>query len=34
MIFEQTELIVTFQLFILGSFNLFVKVNPFLISAF
>ena len=33
-IFEQTEFIVTLQLFNLGSFNLFVKVNPFLISGF
>lgn len=33
-IFEQTELIETLQLFNLGSFNLFVKVNPFLISGF
>lgn len=34
MIFEQTELIVTLQLFNLRSFSLFVKVNPFLVSGF
>jgi hypothetical protein len=34
MIFKQTELTITLQLFDLGSFNLFVKVNPFLIHGF
>lgn len=32
MIFKQTELTVTSQLFDLGSFNLFMRVTLFLIS--
>lgn len=34
MIFKQTELIVTLQLFSLGSYKLFMKVNPLLIHDF
>ncbi|KAF6078336.1 hypothetical protein HJG60_009184 [Phyllostomus discolor] len=33
-IFKQTELIVTLQLFSLGSYKLFMKVNPLLIHDF
>lgn len=32
--FKQTELVVALQLFNLGSYKLFVKVNPLLIRDF